>query len=176
MVERIGVVADKPPDKRRTDRRLKDPVPIGLRARVVARMELVSDLMGVPDAHSGRQKVVERLEQVRARDRTCSLKIGHLARGVRSRVRPAGTPKLDRLYDQLLDRRLQTLLDSGQIGLALPPVEIGAVIGDNEADVLHARAVSNQLSTISLQQSFIMSFQLSHRISHRRKESEKATL
>ena len=144
MVERIGVMADKPPDKRRTDRRLKDPVPIGLRARVVARMKPLGDFTGVPDAHGGRQKVVERPEQVRAGDRTRGLEVGHLVRGVSSRVRPAGTPKLDRLSGQLLDRRLQTLLDRGQVGLPLPPVEIGTIIGDDEADVSHSRAVSSQ--------------------------------
>jgi len=128
MVERIGVMADKPPDKRRTDRRLKDPVPIGLRARVVARMKPLGDFTGVPDAHGGRQKVVERPEQVRAGDRTRGLEVGHLVRGVSSRVRPAGTPKLDRLSGQLLDRRLQTLLDRGQVGLPLPPAMQGRSI------------------------------------------------
>ena len=97
MVERIRVMADKPRDKRRTDRRLQDPVAIGLPARVVARMKPVGHFTGVPDAHGRRQKVVERLEQVRARDRARRLEIGHLVGGVSSRVRAPRTPKLDRL-------------------------------------------------------------------------------
>ena len=56
-------------------------------------------------------------------------------RGVDTRVRPARTPKCDWFADNLSDRRLETTLHRRLIKLALPAVEIRAVIGNGQANV-----------------------------------------
>ena len=100
-------------------------------------MERLRHLPGLQDAQVAGQERVERLDEDLRRVARRREEMDDLAQGVDPGVGPAagggGRPGLG----QLLDGRLERLLDGPQSRLALPAVEVGSVVGEGQLEIPH---------------------------------------
>ena len=80
------------------------------------------------------------LQEFRGGEIGMGFEMRDLAEGVDSGVGAAGAVDGDALLGDFLEGVFEGALDGGDFGLELPAVEVGAVVGDGEFDVLHFRA------------------------------------
>ena len=112
---------------------------------------------GGEDANAGRQGAVQRAVEVGGGDGGFEGEGGDLGEGVDAGVGAAGALREDALAHGAVDGVGKQALEGGQIGLDLPAMVGGAVIGESEFPVRHAllqhgnteeRVVSCQFSVV----------------------------
>ena len=107
-------------------------------------MEIGGRLIGGLNAHGRRQKIVERLDEVRAGDRGDGVKIGDLMRSVNAGVGSPRSVHLHRGTGQRVDCIFKTRLYGRRRRLPLPAVEVRSIIGESQSNIAHGESDSKQ--------------------------------
>jgi hypothetical protein len=109
-------------------------------------VEGLADFFGGDDADGMRQHGIHAALKFGGGEIGMGFEMRDLAEGVDSGVGAAGAVDGDALLSDFLEGVFEGALDGGDLGLELPAVEVGAVVGDGEFDVLHfvARGLSHE--------------------------------
>lgn len=131
-VEALAHVVRPVRDERVAAQLVPDVVAVALSARAVARVKRRIDRLHADHSDVVGEQAVERLEQ-RGRVVPIGVERRHLPNRVHTGVRSARAPDLGRPPVQPRRGRGQRPLDGARRGLDLPPVEVGAVVGDEQS-------------------------------------------
>ncbi len=113
-------------------------------------MEPLRGIVGRDDRQVRRQAVADRKGYAAGRDGTRGSNGGHLPAGVDAGVRAAGAGGTERVPENAPQGVLKFLLNGAQSRLALPAVEICAVVGENEPEgTLHERGSYPRVRKVS---------------------------
>ena len=123
--------------ERAGDRAVVDDVAISLGPGVERGVEGLGHLPGIEHPHVARQQRVECPHEDLGRMPRRSEEMDDLPQGVDPGIGPAAGRRGRPGLGQALDRRLERLLNGPQPRLALPAVEIGAVVTEGQLDVPH---------------------------------------
>ena len=123
--------------ERAEDVGVPDPIAVGLRAGVVARVELCGDRVRRQHPDVGGKPRVQRPHQRVGLDRALERKRGDLAQRVHARVGPAGAGDADIAAIELAKRVLDQPLDRRARRLPLPADVVRAVVGEGDLERRH---------------------------------------
>ena len=141
FVKGEGIVEDVTPDHWRHHFPAIQPITVSLAPRRPARIEIRADLLGAGDSNRrGKQRVQSALKFLRRQWRLRS-KAPDLAKRVNAGVGAPGSMQNDVLLGQAPEHSNDFPLNGGLIGLNLPTVKIGAVVGDGELEIAHGKQV-----------------------------------
>ena len=104
-------------------------------------MKIVWHLGGITHCDRIRQHRVEPAPHALERDRSLGAKAGDLTTRVHACIRARGADHRCFVREQLRERLFEVLLHGRRVVLALPTVELTAVILDDESDVAHGGSV-----------------------------------
>jgi hypothetical protein len=100
-------------------------------------MEVRRGFGDVIDANGVGQEAIDGTPEIARRNRICDAYGGDLRQRVDSRIGSAGTRDMHRTPLDRADYFFERALNSRQPRLHLPPVEIGAIVGDFKAESPH---------------------------------------
>ena len=115
----------------------EEAVFVGLAESVVAGVEDGRCVLGGKDANAGGQGSVEGAEEVGWGNGRGEGDAGNLSEGVDASVRAAGALRENGFSGDVAEGCGKGALDGGEVGLDLPAVEGGTVVGEGEFPALH---------------------------------------
>src|SRR5580698_1451310 len=136
FVERPGIEKNVAVIERKKDGAAGDAVFVRFGLSQPAGVESLADFLGGDDADGMRQHGIHAALKFGGGEIGMRFEVGDLAQGVDSPVGAAGAVNGHALLGDFLEGVFEGALDGGDFGLELPAVEVGAVVGDGEFDVL----------------------------------------
>ena len=115
----------------------EDAVLVGFAEGVVAGVEVFGDGLDGEDADAGGKGAVEGAMEVGGGDGDGEGEGGDLGEGVDAGVGAAGALREDGFAGDAVDGLGESALDGGEVGLDLPTVVGGSVVGEDELPVRH---------------------------------------